>query len=47
MKMIKITSDKDILEFELRSEFIKELLIAQNEEVVEIDDWNEYFRLNN
>lgn len=37
---------KEFLEEELKPEFIKELLMAQNEEVVKIDDWNSYFGLN-
>jgi len=37
---------KEMLESELKPEFIKELLAAQNQEVVKIDDWNEYFGLN-
>jgi len=37
---------KEILESELRPEFISELLKAQNEEIVEISDWNKYFGLN-
>ena len=30
---------------ELKKKFIKELLKAQNEETVEINDWNRYFDL--
>lgn len=37
---------KEFLEEELKPEFMKELLMAQNEEVVEVDDWNSYFGLN-
>jgi hypothetical protein len=37
---------KEMLESELRPEFIKELLMAQNEETVEIADWNKHFGLN-
>ncbi len=37
---------KEILESELKPEFIKELLKAQNEEAVEIKDWNKHFGLN-
>ena len=36
---------KEILESELRPEFIKELMMAQNEETVEIDDWDKHFNL--
>lgn len=37
---------KEFLEEELRPEFVKELLLAQNEEVVKVNDWNSYFGLN-
>jgi len=37
---------REMLESELRPEFIKELLASQNEEIVKIDDWNEHFGLN-
>jgi len=37
---------KEILEEELKPEFVKELLMAQNEGVIEIKDWNSYFGLN-
>ena len=37
---------KEILEPELRPEFISELLKAQNEKTVEISDWNKHFDLN-
>jgi len=37
---------KEMLESELKPEFIKELLAAQNEEVVKVDNWDEYFGLN-
>ncbi|MCF7910495.1 DUF2683 family protein [Candidatus Pacearchaeota archaeon] len=37
---------KELLEPELRPEFIKELLAAQNEETQKIDDWDNYFGLN-
>ena len=37
---------KEFLEEELRPEFIKELLAAQNEETIKIDDWNSHFGLN-
>jgi hypothetical protein len=36
---------KEMLEAELRPEFIKELIKAQNEETVKIDDWDDYFGL--
>ena len=37
---------KEMLESELKPEFIKELLAAQNEEIVKVDNWDEYFGLN-
>ena len=37
---------KEMLEEELKPEFITELLKAQDEEVVEIKDWNKHFGLN-
>lgn len=37
---------KEMLESELKPEFIRELLMAQNEEVVKIDNWDEYFGLD-
>lgn len=37
---------KEMLEEELKPEFITELLKAQNEEVVEIDDWDKHFSLS-
>ena len=40
--MKKKNMDKEILESELRPEFINELLKSQNEETVEISDWNKH-----
>lgn len=37
---------KEMLESELRPEFIKELLKSQNQETIKIDNWDEYFGLN-
>ncbi len=37
---------KEMLEEELKPEFITELLKAQNEEVVEINDWDKHFGLS-
>jgi hypothetical protein len=37
---------KEMLAPELRPDFIKELLKAQNEEAVKIDDWDKHFGLN-
>ncbi len=37
---------KEMLESELRPEFINELLKAQNQETIKIDNWDEYFGLN-
>jgi len=36
---------KEMLEPELRPDFVKEVLDAQNEEVVEVKDWNKHFGL--
>jgi len=36
---------KELLEPELRPEFIKELLKAQKEESVEVDNWDKHFDL--
>ena len=36
---------KEMLEPELRPDFVKEVLDAQNEEVVEVEDWNKHFGL--
>jgi len=37
---------KEMLEPELRPEFIKELLEAQKQETVKVKDWDEHFGLN-
>jgi len=37
---------KEMLESDLRPEFIKELISAQNQETVKINDWDEHFKLN-
>lgn len=37
---------KEMLESELRPEFIKELLDSQNGNIVKIDDWNKHFDLD-
>ena len=37
---------KEMLESELRPEFIKELLMAQNQKTIKVNNWNEYFGLN-
>lgn len=37
---------KEILEEELKPEFITELLKAQNEGVVGVNDWDKHFGLN-
>jgi len=37
---------KEMLEPELRPEFIKDLLSAQNEETVEVKDWAKHFGLD-
>lgn len=36
---------KEMLESELRPEFIKELLEAQNEKTVKVKDWDSHFGL--
>jgi len=36
---------KEMLEPELRPDFIKEVLDAQNEGVVDVGDWNKHFGL--
>ena len=36
----------EMLEPELKPEFINELLKAQNEKTVEILDWNKHFKLD-
>ena len=38
--------EKELLEPELRPEFIKELLKAQKGETVKIEDWDKHFGLN-
>lgn len=37
---------KEILEPELRPDFVKEVLDAQNEGVIEVNDWNKHFGLS-
>ena len=37
---------KEMLESELKPEFIKELLMAQNQKTIKVNNWNEYFGLN-
>ncbi len=37
---------KKMLEPKLRPEFIKELLEAQEEEIVKVKDWDKHFSLN-
>ncbi len=45
LNLILNTYGKEMLEPELKPEFISELLKAQNEETVEISDWNKHFEL--
>jgi len=45
LNLILKTYGKEMLEPELKPEFISELLKAQNEEVVEISNWNKHFEL--
>ena len=37
---------KEMLESELKPEFIKELLMAQNQKTIKVNNWNEHFGLN-
>ena len=37
---------KEFLEEELKPEFIKELITAQNEKTIKVKDWNSYFELD-
>jgi hypothetical protein len=37
---------REMLDSELRPEFIKELLEAQNEKTIKIEDWDKHFGLN-
>lgn len=46
INLILSSYGKEILEEELRPEFISELLKAQNEEAVEVKDWDKHFGLN-
>jgi len=46
INLILTAYGKEMLEPELRPEFITELLRAQNEESVEILDWNKHFGLD-
>jgi len=45
LNLILKTYGKEMLEPELKPDFISELLKAQNEEVVDVDDWNKHFEL--
>ncbi|MBU0894250.1 MAG: DUF2683 family protein [Nanoarchaeota archaeon] len=46
INLILSSYGKEILEEELKPEFITELLKAQNEEVVEVSNWDKHFGLN-
>ena len=37
---------KEMLESELKPEFIKELLMAQNQKTIKVNNWNEHCGLN-
>ena len=37
---------EEMVEPELRPEFVKELLEAQKEETVKVEDWDKHFGLN-
>ncbi len=45
LNLILKTYGKEMLEPELKPEFISELIKAQNEETIEVDDWNKHFEL--
>ena len=45
LNLILNTYGKEMLEPELKPEFISELLKAQNEETVDISDWDKHFEL--
>ena len=46
--IVKVVVDygEEILEPELRPEFIEKILKAQKEKAIEIKDWNKHFGLN-
>ncbi|GBE20313.1 hypothetical protein BMS3Abin17_01051 [archaeon BMS3Abin17] len=46
INLILNTYGKELLEPELRPEFVKELLEAQKEETVKIKDWDKHFGLD-
>jgi len=46
INLVLKTYGKEMLEGDFKPEFVKELLMAQNEEKVKVDDWNSYFGLN-
>lgn len=46
INLILSTYGKEMLEEELKPEFITELFKAQKEEVVEVSDWDKHFGLN-
>ena len=45
LNLILKTYGKEMLEPELKPDFISELLKAQNEETVDVGDWNKHFEL--
>jgi hypothetical protein len=45
INMILNLYGREMLEPELRPEFIKELLNSQSGKVIKIDDWDKYFNL--
>ncbi len=45
LNLILKTYGKEMLEPELKPEFISELIKAQNEETVDVSDWNKHFEL--
>ena len=46
INLILSTYGKEILEEELKPEFITELFKAQKEETFKLDDWDKHFGLN-
>ena len=46
INLILMIYGKEMLEGELRPEFVSELLKAQNEEAVDVKDWNKHFDLD-
>lgn len=45
LNLILTMYGKELLEPQLRPEFVNEVLEAQKEETVEVDDWDKHFEL--